>query len=426
LVTGEDGPIARLHPVIKGVRGAQSSGASLVSFNIAAATSYGKDQSFNAPVGEAAAFGYATALNHLLRPETGQSLTMGDTTVVLWAERASPAETFIPALVDPSMTEWERLGREAGDDDQEETRAARLLAMLEAMRKGRPVTDPDLLEDRSVAFHVLGLAPNAARLSVRFWDVAPVAEMLRRLGEHHHDLALEVDYPSRPPSPSLWILAQETRPKDKEGKARGAHSLDGLRKLHGDIARAVLTGQPYPRTLSALLLARFRADGHVTHPRVALLKAEFNRRQRIAGHLEEMIPMALDPDRADVGYRLGRLFSVLERLQEAAHGGSVNAGVGQKFLSSASATPRAVFPHLLRLKGAHMKKVAREGKGLARWYENWVSEILDAVEDIPATLSPDQQGLFFLGYYHQRQALFRKGGKETDPASTEDKADTAA
>jgi CRISPR-associated protein Csd1 len=136
--------------------------------------------------------------------------------------------------------------------------------------------------------------------------------------------------------------------------------------------------------------------------------------------------MALDPDRADVGYRLGRLFSVLERLQEAAHGGSVNAGVGQKFLSSASATPRAVFPHLLRLKGAHMKKVAREGKGLARWYENWVSEILDAVEDIPATLSPDQQGLFFLGYYHQRQALFRKGGKETDPASTEDKADTAA
>ncbi|GAA0601502.1 type I-C CRISPR-associated protein Cas8c/Csd1 [Caenispirillum bisanense] len=425
LVTGEIGPIARLHAPIKGVQGAQTSGASLVSFNIAAATSYGKDQSFNAPVGEAAAFGYTTALNHLLRREMRQSLTIGDTTTVFWAEKASAAETLIPALVDPAWREWEELIAEAAADDLEAARADRLRGLLVALRDGRRVTDPDLLNDAAVRFHVLGLAPNAARLSVRFWDVAPVGEMLRRLGEHHQDLALDLDHPNRPPSPSLWALAQETRPKDRDGKARGTNSLDTMKKLHGDIARAVLTGGPYPQTLPALLLARFRADGWVTHPRVALLKAEYNRRRRFAGQPEDMIPMSLDPARTEVGYRLGRLFAVLERIQEAAHGGSVNAGIGQKFLSSASGTPMAVFPHLLRLKGAHLKKVARDGRGLSVWYDRLVAEILDEVRAIPASLTPDHQGLFFLGYYQQRQALFRKG--ETPAAEVSDAdTDTAA
>jgi CRISPR-associated protein Csd1 len=195
-----------------------------------------------------------------------------------------------------------------------------------------------------------------------------------------------------------------------------------MKKLHGDIARAVLTGGPYPSTLPALLMARFRADGHINHPRAALLKAEFNRRKRLDGNEKEMLTMALDPDRRDVGYRLGRLFAVLERIQESAHGGAVNAGIGQKFLASASATPRTVFPHLLRLKGAHMKKVARDGKGLAVWYERLVSEIVDEVGDLPANLPLDQQGLFFLGYYQQRQALFRKG----ETVAAEPDTDTAA
>ncbi len=419
LVTGETGPIARLHPPIKGVGKAKGGGAPLVSFNIAASTSYGKDQSFNAPVGEVAAFGYTTALNHLLRPDVGQVLTIGDTTVVVWAERASKAEALVPALLEPSMDVWSQTAAEDEGESHARVRAGDLRAMLADMRKGLEVTDPDLLADEEVAFHVLGLSLNVARLSVRIWDVATVAEMLTRLRDHHHDLALVVDHPKRPLCPSLWILAQETRPKDGDGKARGANSLDSMRKLHGDIARAVLTGQPYPRTIPALLMARFRADGHVTHPRAALLKAEYNRRRRLAGHPEEMIPMALDRGRTEVGYCLGRLFSVLEHLQNAAHGGSVNAGIGQKFLSSASATPQTVFPHLLRLKGAHLKKVARERRGRDRWYEGLFDEILEAVESFPATLSPDQQGLFFVGYYHQRQDLFRSKSKD-DPAAAPD------
>jgi CRISPR-associated protein Csd1 len=421
LVTGDTGPVARLHASIKGVPGAQSSGASLVSFNIQAATSYGKEQSFNAPVGEVAAFGYTTALNHLLRRDLSQSLAMGDTMVVFWAERATEAERIIPALADPAMAEWYRQLEDAKTKDTERLYATRMLGLLKNLRDGKEA-DGALLDDAEVRLFVLGLAPNAARLSVRFWDTASVKEMLARLAAHHQDMALETDFKSRPECPGLWVLAQETRPKDRDGKARGTNSLEAMKKLHGDIARAVLTGGPYPSTLPALLMARFRADGHINHPRAALLKAEFNRRKRLDGNEKEMLTMALDPDRRDVGYRLGRLFAVLERIQESAHGGAVNAGIGQKFLASASATPRTVFPHLLRLKGAHMKKVARDGKGLAVWYERLVSEIVDEVGDLPANLPLDQQGLFFLGYYQQRQALFRKG----ETVAAEPDTDTAA
>lgn len=399
LVSGEsDAPIARLHPNFKGVPGAQSSGASLVSFNFPAAESYGKTQSFNAPVSEAAAFGYGAALNHLLRPETGRRRIIGDMAVVMWAERGCAAENLLLDLADP--------GDLSPDEDappEDKARAAAVRDALERMAQGQlPI---GFEADAGVRFHVLGLSPNAARLSVRLWLTDSLGELVERIGRHQQDLALVTD--KRSPHPSLWVLANETRPKDADGRARGRGD-DGLSKLRGDLLRAVLTGGAYPATLLPILLARFRADAHVTHPRVALLKALINRNRRINNHEREELPVALDDTRSETGYLLGRLFAALERLQEAAHGGDRNRTIRDKFLGSAAATPRSAFNHLLTLSEAHRRKGRRDNTGAAIRADKVISRMMAELTEIPAVLPPDEQALFFLGYYQQRQDFFTK------------------
>lgn len=411
LVTGEaDAPIARLHPAIKGVAGAQSSGAPLVSFNFAAAESYGKSQSFNAPVGVAAAFGYGAALNHLLRPETGRRRIIGDLTAVVWAERECPAENMLLDLADPS-------GLDPDDDaaPEDKARAAAIREALDRMAQGQPPAGFDA--DSQVRFFVLGLSPNAARLSVRLWLVDTLEALLRRIGEHQRDLALVTDFARRPPPPPLWLLVQELRPKDDEGKVRGRGD-DGLAKLRGDLLRAVLTGGLYPAALLPLLLARFRADGHLTHPRVALLKALISRRRRIEKSERGELPMGLDETRTEIGYLLGRLFAALELMQRAANPGrKVNAGVADKFVGAASATPQAVFPALLRDYEAHKKKAGRDSPGLMVTADRIAAAALNALEAFPAALGPEDQGLFFLGLYQQRQAFF--AGKPAQPETAD-------
>lgn len=415
LVTGAaEVPLARLHPSVKGVMGAQSSGASLVSFNIESAVSYGKTQSFNAPVGEAAAFGYAAALNHLLRRELGQARTVGDTTVVVWGEKASTAETLLPDIIDPFVAALS----DAKATDADKLRAALVRDALDQIVKGRAV--PDILKpDAQVRFFVLGLAPNAARLSVRFWWTDTLGHLLDNVGQHQRDLELVTDFPSRPAYPSLWALVNETRPKDADGKSIGGESSKTLHKLYGDLSFAALSGAPYPAALIPVLLARFRSDGHVTHPRVALLKAILVRQEKLE------LPMALDDARTETGYILGRLFAVLERLQQAAHGDGLNTTIRDKFTASASATPGAVFPYLLKLSGAHFKKARRERKGLALKLERQVAALSDRLQDFPATLPVTDQGLFFIGYYQQRQALWTKAETGAE-AETDTDVDTTA
>ncbi|MFA7429554.1 MAG: type I-C CRISPR-associated protein Cas8c/Csd1 [Rhodospirillaceae bacterium] len=404
LATGaEDVPLARLHPAVKGVMGAQSSGASLVSFNIESAVSYGKTQSFNAPVGEAAAFGYAAALNHLLRRDMGQSRTIGDTTLVVWGEKASHAETLLPDILDPFVA----LLSEAKATDADKLRAAEVRDALDQIVKGKTVPDA-LKPDAKVRFFILGLAPNAARLSVRFWWSDTLDVLVENVGRHQRDLALITDHPARPPYPSLWALVNETRPKDKDGKAIGGESSKTLHKLYGDLSRAALTGGPYSAALIPVLLARFRSDGHITHPRVALLKAILVRQEKLE------LPMALDETRSETGYILGRLFAVLERLQLAAHGDRLNTTIRDKFTASASGTPGAVFPYLLKLSGAHFKKARRDRKGLAHKLERQTAALTDRLRELPATLSLTDQGLFFIGYYQQRQALWSKADTDTE------------
>ncbi|WGF90739.1 type I-C CRISPR-associated protein Cas8c/Csd1 [Marinivivus vitaminiproducens] len=379
LVSGAAAPIARLHPSIKGVMGAQSSGASIVSFNQEAFTSYGKEQGANAPVSEAAAFAYGAALNALLVRGSGNSVRIGDTTVAFWAE-APAAEGLARGFLDV--------------DPSDEGEAARVGSILAEMAKGRPIEQavPDV--EPGTAFFVLGLAPNASRLSVRFWLQTTLGDLARRFQEHWADLRLEPSPWQR--QPALWRLLLELAPQRK------AENIPA--QLAGELTRAILTGRPYPRSVLAAVIMRIRADGNVNGHRVALCKACLLRQKRwTSTPLRENDLVSFDPDDRNPGYRLGRLFAQLEGIQLAAHRG-LNATIRDRYYGAASATPASVFPLLIRNARNHLATIRKQkGGGLAQWYDQEIGTIIDQLDpSLPRSLSMDDQGRFAIGYYHQR------------------------
>lgn len=398
LVSGELEPIARLHDSIRGVTNAQSSGAAIVSFNQESFESYGKKQGQNSPVGEEVVFAYTTALNHLLRRDTDnrQKLQLGDATVVFWAQANSQAsieagEDLFAAFIDPEAK-----------DEQE---AEKLKRALDAVRQGRPLTDLDKELTDDIQIYILGLAPNAARLSIRFWQADSLQVFAKRLAQHYEDLRIE-PLPWRTP-PAIWRLLQTTAPIRK-GKSKNE---DIPPHLAGEITRAVLTGNAYPYSLLSNLLMRFRADGEVTGLRVALIKAiitRFNRLTKTAKFKGEM-PVSLDVANTQPGYLLGRLFAVLEKIQQDALGGNVNATIRDRYYGAASATPAHIFPMLLRNTQNHLGKVRKDKPGLAVNREKIIGEVLDNLgAHFPRSLRMEAQGQFALGYYQQRQAFFTK------------------
>lgn len=407
LVTGQRQPLARLHPAIKGVNGAQSSGASIVSFNLEAFASYGKSQGENAPVSEQAAFAYTTVLNHLLRRDehNRQRLQIGDASVVFWAEAATPeqadsAETTLWSMFDPPS-----------DDGQE---AEKLRQVLDAVAKGRPLHELDPGLDDGTRLFVLGLAPNASRLSIRFWESGSLAFFAHRLAEHFHDLSIK-PLPWKT-EPAIWRLLYATAPS-RDGKAKAE---DIPPQLAGEMTRAVLTGSRYPRSLLTNVIMRMRADGDISGVRVALCKAVLARDLRLGVKgINEEIPMSLDKEASNPGYRLGRLFAVLEGAQRAALGDKVNATIRDRYYGAASATPATVFPMLLRNTQNHLSRVRKEKPGLAVNLERDIGEIIDGLQSqFPRSLRLEDQGRFAIGYYHQSQARFSRHGEPSD-AETE-------
>ncbi|EHJ47329.1 CRISPR-associated protein, Csd1 family [Solidesulfovibrio carbinoliphilus subsp. oakridgensis] len=374
LVTGQDAPIAKLHPKIQGVRDAQSVGALLVSYNQHSFESYGKEQSYNGPVGEPAAFAYTTALNHLLRKGSRQRVQIGDATTVFWTERTSEVEGLLGFLFDPT----------ADDGSQAEVRL-----FLEAVRDGKhPAFDAEILQS---GFFILGLAPNAARLSVRFWHQDTVDGVCQTVGRHFAALNLERTWDTEPEFPGLWQLLRETAPQNDLKNVNPA--------LAGALMRSILTDAPYPASLPAAVIARIRADQTVNYLRAAMLKAYLVR------NTPKEVSVSLDQTSADIGYRLGRLFAVLEKAQQEAIPGA-NTTIRDRYYGSASATPAAVFPQLMRLAQHHIEKAEYGGVSDRR-----IEEILGAVQTFPKHLSLDEQGMFAIGYYHQRRENYKKTAK---------------
>lgn len=422
LVTGEQAPAARLHPAIKGVWGAQSSGASLVSFNLDAFTSYAKDQGGNAPVSEAASFGYGTALNALLAKGSENRVQVGDASVAFWAdasgiaaarEAAREAEKLAAAAMAPRFEDEED---DIPDDGQE---ARKVRDALEKLAKGMPVERASVSVDPATRFYILGLAPNAARLSVRFWQETTLGDFATALRWHWCDLRL--DPPAWKGEPKLQALLYQTAVQDK------AENIPPL--LGGELMRAVLNPNcSYPRTLLSAVLQRIRADGDIRPARAAIVKAWLARDARIAAPEKHETPekeelyVSLDREETSPAYRLGRLFAVLESIQYRALG-SVNASIRDRYFGAASATPSAVFPLLLRGSNHHLSVLRKkpETKRLAGWFEGQVGEIMDGLATtLPRHFGLEDQGRFVVGYYHQRSERSAKAGEEAGNQGQED------
>lgn len=414
LVSGRKAPPERLHPSIKGVGGAQPSGASIVSFNQASFTSYNKKQGANAPVSADSTFAYTTALNHLLRRDADnrQRLRVGDTTVVFWAE-AGEAGAAAARASEQSFADLLGAG---SADATDETEVERVRGILEHVRKGLPLSGINPALKDETRMYILGLSPNESRLSVRFWLTDTFGALLKNLRMHQTDLELAPAPWKTFPTP--WRLVLATVPTREGVKPE---MDDALNNQVGDLMRAMLSGAAYPRNLLGNALVRMRSDGHISGIRVALCKGVLTRERRLQQrNNSEEIPVSLDKSSTEPGYLLGRLFAVLENAQHAALGGSVNATIRDRYYGAASATPATIFPVLLRNSNNHLAKLRKERKGQAVNIEKLMQEILDKMPDhFPRSLNIEGQGRFAIGYYHQSKDHFtrRESGEGTDSAA---------
>lgn len=412
LVTGEEGPIAILHPSIKGVMGAQSSGASLVSFNAPAFESYGKEsardnqgQGRNAPVGKYAAFAYGAALNYMVGHADFHG-RLGDTTLVYWAEGAEPAygSAFMAMMG-------------MGGEDKNEITQKELSGLLTALCQGNTVKWANVPLNPENRFYILGLAPNASRLSVRFFLQNSFDEFAQNYQKHQDDLKIVHSASDERETLSMWALLGETVVKKNNKPPKSQ------RQLVEEMLNAILTGSPYPSTLFTQVEIRIRAEKDINRGKAAIIKAYLRRnvveQQRKNAHVyEEVLGVALNESKTtDLPYRLGRLFAVLEALQLEAfkdnnnRDSKPNTTIKDQFFSSACATPVVAFPIIVDRAQKYLRKLkAKNKEGLARYYSDMMDDIIGNFEEkrYPVHLSLEDQGIFQIGYYHQRQRMYAK------------------
>jgi len=344
------------------------SGASLVSFNEVAYESYGKKKGDIAPISVEAEFKSSSALKFLIRSRT-QRLKIGDAVTVFWAEKESPVETFMGQILNPSLVDGGA--------------ALPVQNFLQSVRQG--TLPGDLEKDKELKFYILGFSVNKARLALRFWHVSSVGDLLKRLHDHFDNLEMERSEKDIP-SPGIWHLLKET--------ARETKDISPV--LGGALTRSILTGAAYPQSLYQRVLGRVRADGRINYLRAAILKAVLKR-----NHNKE-VTMALDTERRDEAYLLGRLFAALEQAQRDALG-KVKTSIKNRFFSSASATPASVFPRLINLSQHHIEKAE-----YGYTSERRIAEIVEHVESFPVHMDLQKQGLFAIAYYHQKNAIDRE------------------
>lgn len=410
LVTGEVLPIARLHPNVQGVIGAQSAGASIVSFNLNAFESYNKGQSYNAPVSEKAAFAYTTALRYLLKSEKHR-LRIGDTTTVFWAEKeATLEEDIIAGFLDISSIDVQNDGVDEPGTKRLDVRATKLVKdILLRIKAGKPIFEDMTEVNTDTTFYILGLSPNNARLAVRYWHVSSFEVLVRRIAEHYKDMAIvKADFEKE--YIPVWRILKETAPLGDSDRVSPL--------LAGSLMRSIFTGAAYPQSLYTLMLSRIRAENEdrkdgkgkkdkINYVRAAVLKACLTRARRLQNRLKDEVNlMELDKESNNIAYLLGRLFCMLEKAQLEANPG-INATIKDRYFGAASATPGAVFPLLMRLSQHHIAK-AEYGFSI----DKKIEEIMVDIKEFPAHFNLEEQGMFMLGYYHQRHALYQKNERK--------------
>ena len=411
LITGMLDAIPETHPLIKGIQGAQSSGAALVSFNESAFCSYKKKQNQNAPVGKYAAFAYTTALNHLLEDRKNVH-RIGDASVVCWAENADKQyEDFAADLF---------FGDGDGDQSDEQWLSA-LQASVELLAKGLPCRELDLDPERK--FYILGISPNAARLAVRFFYCDSFGNIVKNIKAHYD--RLEIVRPSYDKFPilPLWKLLSATnrtikKKNDNGTNAERSDSEDSDKSkdktqnsaMAGAVARAVFSGGRYPASLLECTFLRIKAERNITRERAAIIKAYYLRNPNEKCP-KEVLTVSLNENSKNIPYTLGRLFSVYEEIQKEANlrnpgTPGINTTIKDRYFGSAAAMPATVFPILSNLAQKHLRKLSDEQRVCLDKKVMTLKSVLG--EQYPAHMSLPEQGSFDLGYYHQTQARYTK------------------
>ena len=379
LVTGRQDVPEPVHPNIKGVAGAQSSGAAIVSFNAPAFCSYGKEQSLNAPVGKYAAFAYTSALNYLLADRDNVQ-RIGDATVVCWAEGADPVyRKYSGALL-------------FGEAPPQGITNDTLRAAVKRLADGLPCEELNLDPNRT--FYILGLSPNAARLSVRFFYRNTLGAIMKNVNDHYARMEIVGNlFPVTP----LWAMLRETV---------NLHTTDKSPSpvMSGAVARAIFSGTRYPASLLEATMLRIRAERDITPGRAAILKAYYLKNPN-SQCPEEVLHVSLNENSTNIPYTLGRLFAVYEAVQERANPG-INATIKDKYFNSAASTPATIFPILDNLCQKHLRKL---DTGLRIYYDKQITQLKNILgETNPLRLTLPEQGSFNLGYYHQKQSIYTK------------------
>lgn len=387
LATGKHDILKEKEPAIKGAgffkvspKDNIKSELHIASFNKDSFTSFRKEQGWNSPIGQITSFAYTNALNHLLAFNSKQKMQVGDATVVFWASREATLENDFADIFDEPPED---------NPDRNTQAVGRLLSSVR--------TGAYLPEESKAKFYVLGLSPNAARISVRFWHAGTIPGMSERFADWFENLRI-VHFDKQKEHLSLKTLLRSLAPQGDLEKLPP--------NLAGDVMRSILEGTPYPATLLSSALRRIKVEHEVAYPRAKLIKAFLNR------NYERNLTMKLNRKTTSLGERLGQLFAMLEKIQQAANPG-INATIRDKFYASASSTPSAVFGNLLRLSGHHLSKLDSEKKGLRIWLEKQLEEIIAGIATFPAHLPIEEQGMFAIGYYHQRMARKSEASAET-------------
>lgn len=376
LVTGEKAPIARLHDNIGGVAAKPAPFASINSGAMSAADSYGKTQGFNFPVSEEAVFEYTTALNYLLRKESPNKFRIGDEVFVCWSEKGSDVEQALPFAI-------QGVPKDSPDEEVQKVRD-----LLSSIQNGAYQKN-----EGSQRFYLLGLMPNSARISVKNWQVSTVAEAGDNIAQYFDDLAIVgMD---RSTGLSLYRILSNIA---VQGKSENIPS-----NLIAETTRSILSNTAFPSSLLNLTLNRIKADQRIDRVRAATIKAYLNRHARKFKNTKE-VSMSLDKQDTRTGYRLGRLFAVLEKIQQDASGGHLNSTIRDRYFASASSSPASVFATLMKLSNHHLAKLEKHKV----WYEKLIGEIMAEIQDFPSHLNLNEQGLFSIGYYHQKEDFYKK------------------
>lgn len=376
LITGERGPIAVLHHSTS-IPGGKS-GGKLVGFQKNSGyDSYYKEQGLNAPVSMKAEDAYTTALNVLLGKDSHNKIKLSDMSIVFWAERKSEfEEKFSFFFTNP-------------DKDDPDRNSQEIKALYSSFYTGK------LNTESSTKFYILGMAPNSARIAVKLWKRGTVKEFAEKFILHFSDLDIQRSKNDREYF-SLFSLLSNIAPEYK---------MDNLHSgFISSVISSIIEGTPYPSILQQQCIRRIRADRNINRVRAAILKAYLNRKNRIYSNIEKEISMALDISNTNQGYLCGRLFAVLEKIQEEAQPG-INATIKDRYYGAASSTPVTVFGRLLNLSHHHLVKL---NPGRKINFEKLIGEITAGISSngIPAHLSLDDQSRFAIGYYHQRQDFF--------------------